>query len=281
MRFCSTKATIRTLVLLTAVLTAPSFAAAEPLKILPLGDSITYGIGSLDNGGYRTKLWQDFGSNASAVDFLGTQQGFAADLGDNDNEGHSGYGIDNIKTDLASNDGVADSNGGYWLTGIYHYQLTPPYVTIIRPAIYPDIILLHIGTNDISRGASAATAATRLDGLISEIFKLRPATTLMLASLVPRTDDAGMEAVTEQYNALIPGLVTKYSDAGKSIYFVDMHSELTAADLYDGLHPNRDGYAKMGDAWFDAIQAIPEPGTLALLITGSVLAAAVAWRRKK
>jgi lysophospholipase L1-like esterase len=280
MRFCSTKATIRTLVLFAAVLTAPSFAAAEPLKILPLGDSITYGIGSLDNGGYRTQLWKDFGSDPNAVDFLGTQQGFAADLGDNDNEGHSGYGIQDISGNLEGSVGGADNNGGYWLTGIKKFVAGQGW-TVVRPAIYPDIILLHIGTNDISRGNSAATTAGWLNTLIGHIFTLRSDTTLLVSSLVPRTDDAGLEAVTEQYNALIPGIVDTYQHAGKSIYFVDIHSELTAADLYDGLHPNRDGYAKMGDAWFGAIQAIPEPGTLALLITGSVLAAAVAWRRKK
>jgi lysophospholipase L1-like esterase len=269
MRLCCTRLAIGTLILLIVVLATVSSATAALLTILPLGDSITFGIGSYGNVAYRLRLWQDFGSDPNAVDFLGSQHGFAAALGDKDHEGFSGYAIDSIKSNLAGNSNDADNNGGFWLTG-----------TSSRPAIFPEIILLHIGTNDISRGADAATAAGRLDGLINEIFTLRPDTTLIVASLIPRTD-ASLEGITQQYNALIPGLVAKNSEAGKSIYFVDMHKELTVSDLADEVHPNQGGYTKMGDAWFDAIQAIPEPGTLMLLITGSVLAAAVAWRRKK
>ncbi|MFG2622980.1 hypothetical protein ACGFXC_35755 [Streptomyces sp. NPDC048507] len=51
-------------------------AAAEPpdLRILPLGDSITFGAGSSDGSGYRRELWEDLKNQTQTVtSFVGSQ----------------------------------------------------------------------------------------------------------------------------------------------------------------------------------------------------------------
>ena len=41
------------------------------------------------------------------------------------------------------------------------------------------------------------------------------------------------------------------------VHLVDMHPVLTAADVGDGVHPSAEGFAKMGDAWYEALLKVP------------------------
>src|SRR5947209_18768574 len=91
------------------------------VKVMPLGDSITYGTG--DPGGYRIGLWQRLVAGGYKVDFVGSQSNGPASLGDHDHEGHPGWRIDQL-----------DANIVGWLNT---YQ--------------PHTVLLHIGTNDIGQ----------------------------------------------------------------------------------------------------------------------------------
>src|SRR5260370_31146020 len=77
-------------------------AAPPPIRILPLGDSITYGYPV--SGGYRLPLYQLLTNADYGVDFTGTQTGNGAvDLPDPDHEGHPGWtirGINAITADV-------------------------------------------------------------------------------------------------------------------------------------------------------------------------------------
>src|SRR5204863_464849 len=70
----------------------PGGSLGVHLRLMPLGDSITYGIGSSDGSGYRARLWDDLAGNN--VDFVGSQQ--SGRVPDPDNEGHSGWVIDQL-----------------------------------------------------------------------------------------------------------------------------------------------------------------------------------------
>src|SRR5881296_3835059 len=113
-------------------------AAAPPsIRILPLGDSITYGYAV--SGGYRLPLYQLLTNGGYNVDFTGTQtDNGAPDLPDPEHEGHPGWtirGINSIVPDvLAATDD-------------------------------PDVILLLIGVNDYNQNDDLANANTRLQGL--------------------------------------------------------------------------------------------------------------------
>src|SRR5262249_22927777 len=51
-----------------------------PVRIMPLGDSITYGVKSHDGGGYRTRLWHLLQQSGTAVDFVGSLAAGPADI---------------------------------------------------------------------------------------------------------------------------------------------------------------------------------------------------------
>ena len=198
----------------------PGGSLGVHLRLMPLGDSITYGIGSSDGSGYRARLWDDLAGNN--VDFVGSQQ--SGRVPDPDNEGHSGWVIDQ-------------------LTGLVKTSL---------PSYRPNVVTLHIGTNDMNNNVAVIGAPVRLAGLIDQILAAAPDTTVLVATLVPASN-SDTEARIAEFNQDIPGVVDKRRSAGKHVRLVDM-SAVTTADLADGLHPNDSGYRKMADAFHRGIQ---------------------------
>ncbi|MEN6449365.1 MAG: SGNH/GDSL hydrolase family protein [Thermoguttaceae bacterium] len=268
-------------------------AAASPLQIMPLGDSITAGHAASGNipGGYREELYQRLSDAHYSVQLVGSSvddpSAALTNAGQTHHEGHGSIRLDQINTNLdgnvaSYNDDTGGWNGGYWLTGTTGYA-----------GAHPEVILLLAGINDLAQGASATTAKTRLDTLIGHIYQIyqqqsRPAPAMIVANLTPLAGTPLSSWGTKEnaFNALIPGVVTAHQNSGQPVYFLDMYSKLTAADLSsDGVHPNQSGYDKMGDAWFGALQSngllvAPEPSTLTLLACGL---AGLLWyvRRKR
>src|ERR1041384_5155685 len=79
----------------TAAGAAPASAASDtPLRVMPLGDSITWGVGSSTGNGYRAPLWNRLAADGHPLDFVGT--GRSGPMSDPDNEGHSGYKIHQV-----------------------------------------------------------------------------------------------------------------------------------------------------------------------------------------
>ncbi len=79
----------------TAAGVSPASAASNtPLRVLPLGDSITWGVGSSTGNGYRSPLGNKLVADGHPLDFVGTLRG--GSMPDPDNEGHSGYKIHQI-----------------------------------------------------------------------------------------------------------------------------------------------------------------------------------------
>ena len=107
-------------------------AKSLAIKIMPLGDSITYGWGSASGGGYRLPLWNELRVHGAAIDFVGSQQNGPASF-DRDHEGHPGWTINQIAEKVVN-----------WLLT---YQ--------------PQIVLLHIGTNDFIKNDHPAQAPAR------------------------------------------------------------------------------------------------------------------------
>ena len=210
------------------------------VKIMPLGDSITFGTRDPSYGGYRHLLWTLLMNDGYKMDFVGSRKSGNASSPDSDNEGHPGWTITQIKSGI-------DSNG--WLET---YQ--------------PDIILLHIGTNDIRQG-NVDSAPNNLSVLLDDILLRLPKTHVIVAQIIPFR--RGPEPGHESFNAAIPGIV---ASKGPRVSMVDMQNILSKSDYADGLHPNAAGYDKMARAWEPAIRAVlsgstrqaathPPPGT--------------------
>ena len=206
------------------VASVAGFPQKVPIKIMPLGDSITFGTPDRSYGGYRHMLGTLLANDGYIIDFVGSRQSGNGVIPDPDNEGHTGWTIAQIKSGI-------DANG--WLET---YQ--------------PDIILLHIGTNDISRG-NAAAAPGSLSALLGDILVRLPKTHVIVAQIIPFL--WGPDQGHQSYNAAIPGIV---ASKGPRVSMVDMRNILFRGDYADELHPNATGYDKMARAWEAAIRTV-------------------------
>jgi lysophospholipase L1-like esterase len=200
-----------------------------PLRILPIGDSITWGRWGSDGNGYRLDLLNLLSGNT--VTYIGSQH--SGTMGSNDNsEGYIGYIIYQIAGNLS-------------LSGTLAQQ--------------PNIVLIMAGTNDIIIDIAVDTAPARLGVLIDGVITACPNATILVAEITPILD-SDAQARADTYNAAIPLLVEKRVSAGSQVLAVNMSSYLTSADLADGLHPNDEGYAKMANAWYEGIQKVADKG---------------------
>jgi lysophospholipase L1-like esterase len=234
--------------------------------ILPMGDSITHGAGGV--GGYRDQLFDNLTLAGWTFEFIGSAGGnpsAALTVASQVNhEGHSGYRIDHLANNLSGNDGTGGNNGGFWFNS----------------GVQPDVILLHIGTNDIwqrynpgARGKSRektflANLKNRLDSLVNQMTLARPNAHLLVAGIIPMNVSSGGKFLNDDvkaYNSYIQNtLVPKFQSLGRHVSFVDQYKNfvnpngtIKTALLPDGVHPNQTGYDLMAGPWFTAIQALP------------------------
>ncbi|MGV3663476.1 MAG: GDSL-type esterase/lipase family protein [Prosthecobacter sp.] len=213
---------------------SPSAAVADPapVRIMPLGDSITLGSGGTSNvGGYRGPLFTLLTDAGYVPDFVGTQTGNSSSLTDRDHQGHSGWRIAQLDANVAS-----------WFASIAD----------------PDVILLHIGTNDFGGNDNINTAINRLDALILKMATLRPHARIIVTNLMERGEPHNTNIQT-LFNPQVPGIVSAHAAAGRKVSFLDMRAAVPLADMPDNLHPNQTGYDKMAGAWLGAIQSVISP----------------------
>jgi lysophospholipase L1-like esterase len=230
----------------------------QRLTILPLGDSITWGYNDgaiTPTLGYRIPLLNELVAANIPIQYMGSDStgSINGDAGASLNEGHVGYQIQQVQHNLNGNDTSTNNLGGYWLTGGNGTG---------RNAITPQVVLLHIGTNDATSGQeSASTMLSYLQGLLTALHSQLPNAQIFVASLIPREDSTTAEALQEQYNAGIPSLLTSL---GSNFHFVDMHTNFPANGItpsVDPLHPNPTGYAFMAGQWFSALSALYHPSS--------------------
>lgn len=192
--------------------------------MLPLGDSITFGTPT-NNGGYRVELFSKAVGDNLHLTFVGSQSNGPA---------------------MVAGKPFPKGNEGY--PGISTANLDSQHVKGTALKDMPNIILLHIGTNNVSQ----ANAASDLEKIVDDLVAAAPSSLLAVASIIPLPSSS---AAVDKYNAGIPALVQKKAAAGKHVIFVDQFKDFPTSELTDGVHPNdTKGYPRMGDKWYAAIK---------------------------
>lgn len=207
----------------------PARAAATPVRVMPLGDSITGSPGC-----WRSVLWNRLQSTGHTdVDFVGTlgPQGCALPY-DGDNEGH----------------------GGYLVTNVANQNLLPGWLA----ATHPDVVLMHFGTNDVWSNIAPATILAAYSKLVDQMRAGNPATTVLVAKIIPmnpsRCPECGQRVVA--LNSAIDGWAAGKTTTASPVVVVDQWTGFDpATDTNDGVHPNAAGDQKMSDRWYPALVA--------------------------
>lgn len=238
---------------------------ARPLRVMPLGDSITrgsylarhadgphqgkpIGLANPGGGGWRKLLQDHLRTAGVSYDFVGELSyhsygaaGVVDSSFDPDHHGLAGFSNRQI---LAGGTVPAPTDV---LAALGTARITVPDLAAVLSRQKPDIILLMSGTNGFD--------APNRDELIRQIGRLSSAH-LFVATILPQQPPrAGWEQVDE-YNAGLPAIVATQQAAGHRVTLVDMNRAITAADLLpDGVHPGPEGLRKMAATWFRALQA--------------------------
>src|SRR5690606_36580846 len=197
------------------------------LRIMPLGDSITHGAGSSNGGGYRPMLNDLLREEGADVTFVGSQRsGPAPDA----HEGRPGWTISQLA-------GITDA-------ALATYR--------------PNVVLLHIGTNDMNNNDDPDGAPARLGALIDQIFRAAPDMTLLRSTIVPSNLGTTQERIRRFNEAIRPEIGARWA-SGKHVYLVNMTS-VTLTDLADFLHPDDSGYLKMAGAFYHGLVQVGRAG---------------------
>ena len=239
------------------------------IKILPLGDSITFGCGSnasppdwyaccteLD-GGYRLPLWVALnGSSINAsIAMVGTESTgpLWAPPEAKNHEGHPGWTIKEL------------------------LSLRQKWVTL-----NPDIVLLMIGTNDIGQSHQNATVIADMQNLLAVLKSTLPNARLLVTSILNfySSNNPYLAPSVDVYNAALPSLCNAvgatFVDINKITGLCAPPNDPTRDPLcavcngpcggynpqvcppngYAWCHPSGAGYDLVGGAWASALLPI-------------------------
>jgi hypothetical protein len=208
-----------------------------PLRILPLGDSVTVGSRGT-NAGYRAMLAELLTRAGVSFQFIGTKTHNPGRLPPAQRH-HEGWSGRVIEAGPPEREGLIDVVPGYFSSADLH----------------PDIILLMIGTNDVWVDYELDGAGQRLDRLVTLLVDKReglaPNARLLLQQIIPNADPA-INARVRIYNEHVVAVARRQRERGNDVTLVRSTVELS--DLHkDKLHPVDSGYRKIAQAWFDAL----------------------------
>jgi acyl-CoA thioesterase-1 len=165
-------------------------------------------------------------------DFVGSRHGVgngspAYPDFDMDHEGHAGWKADEILFNVES-----------WAA-----------------AASPDIVLLHVGHNDLCRGQSVASTIMDISDIVDVLRTVKPRIRILLAQLIASASSchAGIPAL----NARLAALVADKDRPESPVVLVDQYTGFDPSVMtYDGTHPNAMGDSHMAERWFEKLAPV-------------------------
>ena len=218
--------------LLIALAAQACFGAG--LRIMPLGDSITQALS--DQLSYRYRLWIKLVDAGAAFDFVGSLDSNVSgnpvwpdhrgQSFDRHHEGHAGIRSDTMAGALPS----------------------------LMSGYTPDVVLMHLGTNDVLQGRPNAETIVSLGHIIDVLRVKNSRVAILLATLIPTTFLPQNDRITD-LNVLIDALVLEKNTPQSPVILIDQSAGFDVlADESDGVHPSAFGEEKMARKWFEALQ---------------------------
>lgn len=246
------------------------------LTVWPIGDSITAGLVKYNEGGsanwhvaggYRLPLYQFLNQAGYGVNYIGTSLYPTSQTNDSCSNSCEDRDIDSKILKAA---GLLHHEGhsGTTLDQLYTRFKKATVQTILASQGTPDVITLHLGTNDFGGGNSVDTAKIEMkqllyvlngaaaEGYTSEDTPLYPNAKVAVAKIIPRSD-RDLASSLDEFNAW---LETYVAACPEKLVLVDLGMDTSYTLLrHDGLHPSPEGYKQMARGWFAAIEKTITP----------------------
>jgi lysophospholipase L1-like esterase len=117
----------------------------------------------------------------------------------------------------------------------------------------PDIVLLHLGTNDILQMQDNKDTVVELRQIILVLRKHNPRVEILLAQLIPLAGTTANVQV-QKLNGLLPDMAQSITTDDSPVHIVNQYEGFDAfKDTNDGIHPNESGIVKMAQRWHEAL----------------------------
>ena len=240
--------------------TSLNLKAGEPIKIMPVGNSITAGEHYhyppvAERTGYRKALYEMLVNAGYNIDFVGSQEHGKRPKSDPDwydwnNEAYPGWTIPRIAEKVKE----------------------------ALPVYKPDILLIHVGTNGKDWEQKTRQVMEMLDMINAYSVKNNHRVTVFLCKIIKRFYQEDSDP-TSQFNQEVSKLVAQRTNDKIKIIMVDMENgagldytdrlpdpsakpPYEGGDMwgrrypgvpYDKYHPNDKGNAKMAKTFYEAL----------------------------
>jgi lysophospholipase L1-like esterase len=218
----------------------------QKVRIMCLGDSIT--SGSHSSTSYRYYLYKSLLSDGyTDFIFVGSMTGVSDSSGaiptdwDSTHEGHPGWTAEQIVTGSGARSG--------WAAG----KLSGPggWAKVYRP----DIALVDLGLNDLSRRKSPKDAVESVGKVIDSLRAANSRIDIALAAVTPEwSQEPGYNEIPD-FNNLIRTLALQKTTLTSPIFLVDLNTGIDPnTDLVDGVHPGDPAHKKISDRWLPIVE---------------------------
>lgn len=230
----------------------------SPLKIMPLGNSITFdsNIADISNPryageriSYRYKLYQLLTEEGYTFDFVGNRNTGFFYFPDGDNAGFPGIETGGLLNLIKTGYNNVEKK----------YEISP-YPRNYLAAYLPDIILLHIGTNGLQDASDAETFKNDVNSMLNEVDAIESTYNMtipvFLAKIINRSPN---HSPTTTYNYKLGQMVSARTNDEIEIVNMETGANIDYdlepdGDMADTWHPNNSGYEKMAIQWFNALE---------------------------
>ena len=247
-------------VLIALIMSQSFFTVAEPIKIMPMGDSITkgggYPVGSLDSPSYRYYLFNSLLKKGWNVDFVGPMTGVAGSSKEQPYQLPVKY-ADVEFPFFVDQDFSGDT--GWTIDRFLQGRLSAEH---LMKKYQPEIVLIHLGTNNIgARLDSPISAANKMGRLVDLIRLGNSGTKIFIAKIIPLLDHAyaqgaGEYELVKRFNIELENVIRNKNTQKQffPIVLVDMWNYVNPAlMLAEKTHPNNRGDKKIAALWLAAI----------------------------
>ncbi|RBR06803.1 uncharacterized protein FIESC28_10919 [Fusarium coffeatum] len=195
------------------------------LRLMSLGGSVTYGVGSPNGNGYRKLLQDLLLATGYEVRMVGSRKvGFMCN---NENEGWREHRLEQIKNKAKRS------------------------IATVKPKLFT----INAGSNDCIQNFQLDLFAERMENMLKYLWQTSPLSTISFSTLLVNADEQVNSRVL-RVNIGLRDLVLTQEAQRRRIVLANMSSAEGPQldDLMDGTHPSDDGYKRMADIWFRAIQ---------------------------
>ncbi len=239
--------------------------AWSQLKIMPLGDSITQGVINLAaESVHSSQIFAEPATRTHADTTRGLRHDGTRGILD---DGNGGYRL--ILEQMLNAAGWDLKMVGQRHAGGGNHEGYPGYMSnellAILPQILaqnsPDVVLLHIGTNDLPWPINADSCYKNTVEMVELIHDFNPDCIVFVAQIIPCLQNTNW--AIQRYPSII-SLNKKLRDITNNrpyIHLIDMWSAFTEVDnwetqlMCDTWHPNAQGYRLMAEKWRNGLLA--------------------------